>query len=196
MPPWPAAATAFGDRPATAQPGVRNSLPRLRQRRRSYRPASLHETLYLCAGKHALPAALHHAALLRQRRRPVRAQVGIEIVLNFLAPDEHDRYFEIPAGRHPLRWAAALQGVGDRFAVARRRRVAECRRDHRGARRAGLDRSHRDDFRIRGRLRARLSGIADSGGMAGGACSPASPGAAKSLWPSRPRASRDPTRIR
>jgi len=39
-----------------------------------------------------------------------RAQVGIEIVLNLLAPDVPDRYFETftPEGRHPLRWAAAV----------------------------------------------------------------------------------------
>lgn len=37
-------------------------------------------------------------------------QVGIEIVLNFLAPDEPDRYFEFGGGRHLLRWAAAIPG--------------------------------------------------------------------------------------
>ena len=39
-----------------------------------------------------------------------RASVGIEIVLNLLAPNEPDRYFEIatPEGKHPLSWAAAV----------------------------------------------------------------------------------------
>ena len=36
------------------------------------------------------------------------ALVGVEIVLNFLAPREQNRYFEIPAGRHPLSWSAAM----------------------------------------------------------------------------------------
>jgi hypothetical protein len=40
------------------------------------------------------------------QRRPVL--VGMEIVLNLLAPSERDRYFEIPSGRHPLGWSAAL----------------------------------------------------------------------------------------
>jgi hypothetical protein len=39
-----------------------------------------------------------------------RVQMGIEIVLNLLAPNEPDRYFETatPGGRHPLSWAAAV----------------------------------------------------------------------------------------
>jgi alpha-amylase len=49
--------------------------------------------------------------------RPVL--VGMEIVLNFLAPREQDRYFEIPSGRHPLAWSAALRGaeIGSRLRV-------------------------------------------------------------------------------
>ena len=39
---------------------------------------------------------------------PYKGMVGVEIVLNFLAPDIADRYFETAAGRHPLRWAAAV----------------------------------------------------------------------------------------
>jgi 4-alpha-glucanotransferase len=35
-----------------------------------------------------------------------RGQVGIELVLNFLAPDEPDRFFEISSSRHRLRWTA------------------------------------------------------------------------------------------
>ena len=43
---------------------------------------------------------------------PFAAQIGIEMVLNFLAPDAPDRYFEVPRGRHPLRWAAAVPVAG------------------------------------------------------------------------------------
>jgi len=35
-----------------------------------------------------------------------RAQVGIEIVVNLLAPREADRYFETSSGRYPLSWSA------------------------------------------------------------------------------------------
>ena len=51
--------------------------------------------------------------------QPRPALVGVEIVLNFLAPGERDRYFEIPAGRHPLGWSAALPAseVGSRLRV-------------------------------------------------------------------------------
>jgi alpha-amylase len=47
------------------------------------------------------------------------ALVGVEIVLNFLAPHEQNRYFEIPAGRHPLGWSAAISGpeIGSRLRV-------------------------------------------------------------------------------
>jgi alpha-amylase len=37
--------------------------------------------------------------------------VGMEVVLNFLAPATPDRYFESDGGRFPLRWAAALPGT-------------------------------------------------------------------------------------
>jgi alpha-amylase len=43
--------------------------------------------------------------------KPLRAQVGLELVLNLLAPDEPDRYFETPAGRHSLRWTAAVPAL-------------------------------------------------------------------------------------
>ena len=39
---------------------------------------------------------------------PLRAFVGLELVLNLLAPEESDRYFETPDGRHFLRWTAAV----------------------------------------------------------------------------------------
>jgi 4-alpha-glucanotransferase len=37
------------------------------------------------------------------------SRIGIEMVLNLLAPDASDRYFEVGAARHPLRWSAAVQ---------------------------------------------------------------------------------------
>jgi len=38
----------------------------------------------------------------------LRLRVGVEVVVNLLAPEQPDRYFEIRDGRHPLRWGAAL----------------------------------------------------------------------------------------
>ena len=35
--------------------------------------------------------------------------IGLEIVLNFLAPDADDRYFETAEGRHPLRWSGIIR---------------------------------------------------------------------------------------
>ncbi|HKV03817.1 MAG TPA: alpha-amylase/4-alpha-glucanotransferase domain-containing protein [Candidatus Acidoferrales bacterium] len=48
--------------------------------------------------------------VLLRRRAPGTAavNVGIEVVINFLAPAEHDRYFESAGQRFPLRWAAAV----------------------------------------------------------------------------------------
>jgi len=47
------------------------------------------------------------------------ALVGVEIVLNFLAPREQNRYFEIASGRHPLGWSAAVPAseIGSRLRV-------------------------------------------------------------------------------
>ena len=94
-------------------------------------------------GKRGLSGRLRLRAFLRHRGSPLRVLVGMEMVLNFLAPHEPDRYFEVPSGRHPLRWAAACSAAEIRFAVADGRRMAECRRDDRSAWRAdsGLRRS-------------------------------------------------------
>ena len=50
---------------------------------------------------------------------PASVQVGIELVLNFLAPEASDRYFEAGGERHPLRWSATVPGpelrVVDRY---------------------------------------------------------------------------------
>ena len=141
-----------GDRPRLSQHGVRNSLPGLRERRRTCRAASLHETLFLCAGKHALSAPLRHAAFLRQRAGPSGA--GRNGNCSEFSGAARAR----PLLRNPLGTASAglvrgVKGSGDRFAVKGCRRMAEYRRDDRSAWRAGtLDYSDRDDFRIRGRL--------------------------------------------
>jgi 4-alpha-glucanotransferase len=42
---------------------------------------------------------------------PAAVQVGIELVLNFLAPDDADRYFEAAGQRHPLHWSASVPGT-------------------------------------------------------------------------------------
>ncbi len=36
--------------------------------------------------------------------------VGLEIVLNLLAPNISDRYFEFSGSRHPLEWSGIVQG--------------------------------------------------------------------------------------
>jgi 4-alpha-glucanotransferase len=41
---------------------------------------------------------------------PASANLGIECVLNFLAPDAADRYFESDGQRHPLRWSSSTAG--------------------------------------------------------------------------------------
>jgi alpha-amylase len=39
---------------------------------------------------------------------PLPLRVGVEVIVNLLAPEQPDRYFETRDGRHPLRWGAAL----------------------------------------------------------------------------------------
>jgi len=39
--------------------------------------------------------------------QPLLFHAGLELILNFLAPDAPDRYFDLPAGRQPLHWAGA-----------------------------------------------------------------------------------------
>jgi len=50
-------------------------------------------------------------SLARSQPGPARVQVGLEIVLNMLAPSVPDRYFESNGQRYPLRWAGALPAV-------------------------------------------------------------------------------------
>jgi len=43
---------------------------------------------------------------------PLHLQAGLEVVLNFLAPDAADRYFEAAGERHPLNWSGTAAGAG------------------------------------------------------------------------------------
>jgi alpha-amylase len=52
--------------------------------------------------------SVHCAIEIKAGARAPNAQVGIEMVLNFLAPDEGDRYFEVAGAKHRLRWAATV----------------------------------------------------------------------------------------
>jgi hypothetical protein len=56
-------------------------------------------------GGYTLSCALELSASGSQ---PLRAFLGLEVVLNLLAPTEPDRYFEVQGQRHTLRWAAAV----------------------------------------------------------------------------------------
>jgi 4-alpha-glucanotransferase len=47
-------------------------------------------------------------ALRRVAQGAASVYIGIETVVNFLAPSAHDRYFESNGQRFPLRWAAAV----------------------------------------------------------------------------------------
>ncbi|MGH9737366.1 MAG: alpha-amylase/4-alpha-glucanotransferase domain-containing protein [Candidatus Acidiferrales bacterium] len=47
----------------------------------------------------------------RHTQGAASVNIGIEVVVNFLAPSTPDRYFECDGRRFPLRWAAAVPGV-------------------------------------------------------------------------------------
>jgi hypothetical protein len=49
-------------------------------------------------------------ALCRKARGSASVNVGVEVVLNLLAPSSPDRYFESEGRRFPLRWSAAVPG--------------------------------------------------------------------------------------
>jgi 4-alpha-glucanotransferase len=49
-------------------------------------------------------------AVRRTARGAAAVNVGVEIVINFLAPSAPDRYFESDGRRYPLRWSAAIPG--------------------------------------------------------------------------------------
>jgi 4-alpha-glucanotransferase len=48
--------------------------------------------------------------LRREAAGAASVHVGLEVVLNFLAPSSPDRYFELDGKRFPLRWSAAVPG--------------------------------------------------------------------------------------
>ena len=45
-----------------------------------------------------------------ENRAPLKFMVGLEVVLNLLAPNVPDRYFEIAGKRHPLAWSGVVEG--------------------------------------------------------------------------------------
>ncbi len=45
----------------------------------------------------------------------VEVEVGLELVLNFLAPNEPDRYFETPEGRRKLCWGGTIAATSLRI---------------------------------------------------------------------------------
>lgn len=49
-------------------------------------------------------------ALARAAPGTATVNVGMEVVVNLLAPTAPDRYFELGGQRHPLRWSAAVPG--------------------------------------------------------------------------------------
>src|SRR5712691_5116343 len=99
----------------TAGPGTLSGcccLPRKRPTR----------TTRLCAWRRAqssppafttlrLPAANYIACDLELAERsaePHQLQIGLEVVINLLAPNEPDRYFETGGRRYPLEWGGAV----------------------------------------------------------------------------------------
>ncbi len=47
--------------------------------------------------------------VLRRRGAGAAAiNIGVEVIINFLAPAENNRFFEVDGRRHPLRWSAAV----------------------------------------------------------------------------------------
>jgi 4-alpha-glucanotransferase len=49
-------------------------------------------------------------AVRRSAPGAASVNIGLEVVLNFLAPNAPDRYFESDGRRYPLRWSAAIPG--------------------------------------------------------------------------------------
>ncbi len=45
-----------------------------------------------------------------EAKKPLRFTIGLEMVVNLLAPNEPDRYFDLPGSRHPLAWSGVIQG--------------------------------------------------------------------------------------
>ncbi|MFZ0214175.1 MAG: alpha-amylase/4-alpha-glucanotransferase domain-containing protein [Candidatus Acidiferrales bacterium] len=51
-----------------------------------------------------------HLAVRYAGKMPVKMDVGLETIVNFLAPDSDDRYIVAAGERHPLRWSGAAAG--------------------------------------------------------------------------------------
>ena len=125
----------------------------------------------LCRSTPRPTASILFATSSLRRNAPGAAivNIGIEVVVNFLAPSTPDRYFEsngqplpVAIGPPPCR-RTSLRVVDEwqRVAVALEAPV----------RAEFLDRANRNCLRIRRRLRANLSGVADHRRLAGGIAS-------------------------
>ena len=162
---------------------------------RPFGAASLHQTLCLCAGKHALPAALHHAAFLRQHAGPSGAgRNGNRSEFSGAARAG-------PLLRNPLGTASAglvrsLKGIGDRFAVKggdEWQNIAATI-EAPGAQElwiTPIETISESEEGFDASIRDRKSW--PSGRWS---CSPPSPGPARSVWPWRPPAKPAPDSLR
>ena len=90
--------------------------------------------------------------------------IGIEAVVNFLAPSAPDRYFESSGQRYPLRWASAVPASSSRVVDEWQKTQVEFKAT---AAARFLDFADRNCFRIRRRIRANLSRLADHRNLAG-----------------------------
>ena len=57
--------------------------------------------------------------LSARRGSSLHGQIGIELILNFLAPNAPDRYFELPTGHQPLNWAGPVPAAALRSGTLR-----------------------------------------------------------------------------
>ena len=64
------------------------------------------------------------SSLRRNAPGTASVNIGIEVVVNFLAPSAPDRYFQSDGKRFPLRWAAAVPGAERLRVVDEWQRVA------------------------------------------------------------------------
>jgi hypothetical protein len=106
-------------------------------------------------------------AVRRNAPEAASVNIGVEVVINFLAPSAPDRYFQSDGKRFPLRMAATAPAV-DLSVVDEWQQVRAKIRSSRRSR--VLDSSYRDGFRIGGRVRADLSRFTGGCRLAGGAC--------------------------
>jgi len=96
---------------------------------------------------------------------PLQFMAGIEVVLNLLAPNVPDRYFEFAGNRQPLAWSGVVEG--SHLRVVDEWQDVAVTIDAPGAIHLwGC--ADRDGIGIRGGIRTRVSGLANPGGLARG----------------------------